>query len=38
VDSPRNKDRDVNGFSFEDKDANSSINSDLSVKSGIVPR
>jgi hypothetical protein len=38
VDSPRNKDTDVNSFSVEDRDANRIINSELAVKSDIVPR
>jgi hypothetical protein len=38
VDSPRNKDTDLNSFSIEDRDANRIINSELAVKSDIVPR
>jgi hypothetical protein len=38
VDSPKNKDTGVNSFSIDDRDANSAIDSELAVKSDIVPR
>jgi hypothetical protein len=38
VDSPRNKDKDVNSFNIQDRDANGIINSESAVKSDIVLR